>query len=173
MSKQLLLLRHAKSDWEAGSRDDLSRPLNKRGIRDAQLIGHWISQHNLLPDLILCSSASRARETMEHVLSHFDDENITTEFSRILYQADLNDLLKTIQNISGSTQRPMIIGHNPEMEELTGYLSIDPIPLADKNKLLTTANLVVLDVPGDFCEITRQGLKLVSLTRPKELRSQF
>ena len=71
--KELLIMRHAKSDWSNNAIDDFDRELNKRGKKDAPKIGNKLNELNLEPDLIICSPAKRAKETMNLVLEKFDN----------------------------------------------------------------------------------------------------
>ena len=64
MTRELLILRHGKSDWEAGT-DDFHRPLKDRGKRGAQRVGVWLLQQGLLPDHVVSSPAERAIVTAE------------------------------------------------------------------------------------------------------------
>ena len=89
--KTLLLLRHAKSSWKDGDLDDHDRPLNKRGKRDAPRMGQLLRDQDLLPELILTSSARRCRKTAEHVIQssgYRGETRITGE----LYEAGAKQL---------------------------------------------------------------------------------
>ncbi|NNE52863.1 MAG: histidine phosphatase family protein [Sulfitobacter sp.] len=106
--KQLILMRHAKSDWSAGAGSDHARPLNPRGRRAATALGDWLRKQDLVPDEVLCSDAMRTRET----LLRLDlPEGIPTTFSRALYLATHDDLLKIMRGATGN--RVLMLGHNP------------------------------------------------------------
>ena len=114
--KTLLLLRHAKSSWKDSDIDDHERPLNKRGKKDAPRMGQLLKEENLLPDLILSSSAKRCRKTAEHVIaaSGYRGE---TRFCGEIYEAHASALVDFLAKI-GEAKRVLFIGHNPGMEEL-------------------------------------------------------
>jgi phosphohistidine phosphatase len=67
MTRTLILIRHAKSDWEHPALDDHDRPLNARGQRSAPRIGAWLAAQGLAPDAVLCSTARRTRETWQGI----------------------------------------------------------------------------------------------------------
>lgn len=170
MNKQLLILRHAKSDWSANYNRDIERPLNTRGKNDAGLIGSWIAEHHLEPDYILCSPAKRTRSTIDNLSGHIEITGIQTVYPNVLYLADLDTLLTIIRNAPEPVQRLLLVGHNPGLEELLCYLSNQPIPLTTNGKLFTTANLAVLEIPGSFNQVKQHSAVISSLVRPADLR---
>src|SRR5687767_11102467 len=89
--KTLLLLRHAKSSWKDSALDDHERPLNKRGKNDAPKMGRLLRNEDLLPDLIIASSAKRCRKTAEHVIQNSGYRG-ETRFCAELYEADAGKL---------------------------------------------------------------------------------
>ncbi|MDH3899733.1 MAG: histidine phosphatase family protein, partial [Gammaproteobacteria bacterium] len=113
--RTLLLLRHAKSDWSAGTNDDFSRPLSKRGRKDSPKMGTWMKRNGLIPDYIVSSPASRARQTTELVCdaAGFDPGIIT--WNADLYLADLQTLLEIAGNSPDPANTVMLVGHNPGM----------------------------------------------------------
>lgn len=168
MSRQLFILRHAKSDWGSGARTDSERPLNKRGHKDAPRIGVWLREHNLSPAWVLCSPALRARQTLTAVAEelHLPAERI--EYVDKLYLADRLTLLNILGTIPKERQSVMLVGHNPGLDELVSYLSRTPVPLTDSGKLMTTACLAQFSLPDDWQDLESQG-ELVNLIRPTEL----
>ena len=114
--KRLILLRHAKSSWDDPGLDDRDRPLNGRGRRNAPRMGRLMKQEQLVPDLVLCSSAQRTRETaylffaewtVSPSIVHRDD----------LYHAEPVQIEGILNSIDNSIESLMIIGHNPGLEE--------------------------------------------------------
>ncbi len=89
--KELLLLRHGKSDWHSGVRD-FNRPLNKRGKRNAQQMGEWIGEQKLVPDLIISSPTKRALTTAEIVCEAMELPLDTIQTEESIYEACLADL---------------------------------------------------------------------------------
>ncbi len=145
--KNLLLLRHAKSSWKDDSLNDHERPLKKRGKKDAKRIAKVILENDLIPDLILSSSAMRARETVAIIIENLDTD-IETIFSRELYMAEPEDFFEILSAIDNPHQIVMIVGHNPGLE---AFLQI----LGGEIEALPTAGLAQLVLPlEDWHEIS-------------------
>lgn len=162
--RTLVLLRHAKSSWKVASLEDHDRPLNKRGRRDAPRMGQLLAEQGLVPDLVLCSSARRARDTAFSVL-HAAGYEGETRILRSLYMAGAEACAETIRRLEGEPTRLMVVAHNPGLEELLQALTGQVIELP-------TAGLAQLrlsiDSWRDLALGKRQG-KLIALWRPKEL----
>jgi len=161
--KILLLLRHAKSSWKDESLADQDRPLAKRGLRDAPLVGKLLNDANLLPDLILSSTARRARQTVELAT---EAAGYSGEVSWLddLYAAAPEEILELLSTLPAYYTTVMVVGHNPGLEELMALLT-------DQVDSLTTAALAQIDLPVDgWDQLTdeTQG-KLVNIWRPREL----
>lgn len=161
--KELLLLRHGKSDWNSDT-TDFYRPLNKRGKRNAQQMGEWIGKQKLLPDLIITSTAKRAQTTAEIVCEAMGIAVKSIQFEKCIYEASLPDLFQVLSHIPESVQRLLLVGHNPGFESLLSHLAPD-IPMQDDGKLLPTATLAYLQL--DLKWSLLQGKYL--LQRPKDL----
>jgi len=122
MTRTLILLRHAKSDWRAGASDDHERPLNARGQRAAAVVGVYLNQEGLAPDLVLTSTAARARETGDWVLQHAGF-TVTPRAERSLYLADPGRILGVLRQAGGQHRRILLIGHNPGLQDLVEMLA--------------------------------------------------
>lgn len=168
MSRELYILRHAKSDWDAGSGDDSTRPLNKRGRRDAQRVGAWLREQYLYPGWIYCSTAIRARETLETIERELQLPHERVVYADKLYLASLSALLSFLNDIPQEQNSVMLIGHNPGMDDLVNYLSSTSIPLTDSGKLMTTACLARFKLPDDWSELQNRG-ELIHFLRPADL----
>jgi phosphohistidine phosphatase len=161
--KTLLLMRHAKSSWKDSDQDDHDRTLNKRGKRDAPRMGQLLADEQLLPDLVLASSAKRCRKTAEHVI-HESGYRGETRFTAELYEADADKLGEVLKSVPEGVRRLLVIAHNPGLEVFTEQLTGEYTPL-------TTAALAHVELPIDrWSELTevRAG-KLVKLWQPREL----
>jgi phosphohistidine phosphatase len=108
----LTLFRHAKSSWDRADLTDFDRPLNARGERDAPVMGRYLEEHGLIPDLILCSAARRTRETLDLAWENWPVRP-HTEYSEALYLATQDTLLAILRNVEGNPPRVLMIGHNP------------------------------------------------------------
>ena len=129
--KTLLILRHAKSDWGNSQLSDHERPLNKRGKYDAPRMGAWLKQQDLVPELIISSTAERALTTAELVALAADfDGELRTE--RSFYLAGPPTYVEQLNELPNSYERVMVVGHNPGMEELVSLLT-------DRDRTMTTA----------------------------------
>lgn len=115
MASRLFLLRHAKAGWALPGMRDFDRPLDPSGIADASATGIAMQACNFVPDLTLCSSAARARQTLEGIAAHADTGR--TRFLDSLYSEDAAGYLKIIQQ-SGVAGSLLVIGHNPMLEDL-------------------------------------------------------
>ncbi len=116
--KTVLLLRHAKSSWKNPELADFERPLNKRGKRDAPRMGEQLVALDLCPELILSSTAERARSTTLLVSQACGQGNaIQIEWLETLYLATSSDIVSAIQTLPDAPSRVMIVGHNPGLEE--------------------------------------------------------
>jgi phosphohistidine phosphatase len=124
--KKLLLIRHAKSDWNTASRiQDIDRPLNTRGIKNSYEMAERIKNKHLVPDLIRSSIGIRALHTatiFSRVLE-IDTKNI--EIQNSLYHASLNEIVKTIRTIPVSVQNAFIFCHNPGINDFADYFIDD------------------------------------------------
>ena len=120
--KKLLLLRHAKSSWQDASLTDFERPLNKRGLRAAPVIGKFMKERGLRPSLVLASPAQRARDTAKLALEAGGIETLLRYEARI-YEADVPTLIEVIRQIEETFDEVMLVGHNPGFEELLGFLT--------------------------------------------------
>ena len=169
--KTLILLRHAKSDWSEPGLTDFDRPLAPRGIKAAPLVGRHLRGQKLDPDLVLCSSAQRARQTWELVAPELRD-NPETRFMKTLYLASPSRLLAAIKRAPEGVQRLMLIGHNPGMENLAQRLIGGGKKKALKNlqsKFPTAAVAVIRFDAQDWARVGDGAGELTRFIRPKDL----
>lgn len=159
-------MRHAKSDWNNPKLSDADRPLNKRGKKAAIQIGQWLQDNNLVPNFVLCSTATRTRETLGQIRLCTNIDNKDIKYDESLYLSTLDSLLHKLKTAPWDKEKIMLLGHNPELEELLSYLCGDDIALSKTGKLFPTASIAVIELNN---EITQLGGQLKSLVRPKEL----
>ncbi len=147
-NKQLLLLRHAKSDWSSGARTDFERPLSARGRRDAPRMGQWLAEHGYLPDVVVASPSARTTETIELACAAFAPEaSDRVVYDQRLYHAAGGEIRAIAEDQLGRFDKVLVVGHNPGME--TALLAYCPsaAPFAD-GKLMPTCALAVIDLAG-------------------------
>lgn len=172
MSRELLLLRHGKSDWKFDA-DDYHRPLKDRGKRGAQRMGVWLQQQALIPDLILSSPAERALVTAEKCCKTMGLGAQHIQCDKRIYLAQCSELLEVLAGIPAEVQRVMLVGHNPGLELLLHFLSDEAIEMPEDGKLLPTATLAWLMITGSWSELRQGSAKLLQLTRASRLQKKF
>jgi phosphohistidine phosphatase len=161
--KTLLVLRHAKSSWGEPGLSDHERPLTERGKEDAPRMGQVLREQGLVPDLIVSSTAKRARNTAKKVAQHcgYEDEVQQTE---TLYLAPAAQYIDLLRRLPDAYQTVAVVGHNPGLEELVELLT-------GQAERLPTAALaqIALDIAAweQLTPATRG--QLVHLWRPKEV----
>lgn len=161
--KSLLILRHAKSSWGDPEMEDHQRPLNKRGLKAAPKMGLLLRNKELLPDLILSSSAVRARTTAE-IVAIASGYQGKIELMPALYAAPAQVFIEALAALPDVVQRVMVVGHNPGLEELVQELT-------GKYEPLPTAALVCVHLPiQSWTELADDAAgELVQVWRPKEI----
>ncbi|MDX1756336.1 MAG: histidine phosphatase family protein [Marinobacter sp.] len=171
--RELLLLRHGKSDW---SRElpDFDRPLKKRGRQGAQRIGAWLQQEALVPDYVLSSPAERARQTADLCCKALGMDAASVHPDRRLYLADTAALRRALARVPDECRRVLLVGHNPGLEELLLALA-EPAPeRTDDGKLLTTATLAHLRFGlSHWHNLTACSGELVQLVQARSLDHRF
>ncbi len=120
--KQILLLRHAKSSWTDEGVDDFDRPLAKRGLKDAPLLGKFVRKIGRQPDIIVSSPAKRAEQTAVLFLEAARCSEDILTWEKDLYFGSPSDYLKTIQQLPSNIERVLLVGHNPLMEAVSSSL---------------------------------------------------
>ncbi len=158
--KTLLLMRHAKSSWKDMELPDIERPLKKSGKKAAEKVGNHLEKKGLVPEIILCSTAVRARETAEELTDEIDFEGDVL-FLDELYMAEPDKIIKSIVEHGGDHASVMVIGHNPGLESTLQNMvhDVDSLPTA------TVAQLVFNIESWD--KLPKASGLLVSLWRPK------
>lgn len=115
-------MRHAKSDWEADYGSDHDRPLNKRGTQSARLMGRVLAGQELIPDLVISSTAVRARTTAELAIEA-GGWGCSLQLDRSLYDSGPKTVLATAAG-APDVGTLMLVGHQPTWSmlvwELTG-----------------------------------------------------
>jgi phosphohistidine phosphatase len=155
---QLIVMRHAKAGDLPGG-PDFERALRPRGSRNATAAGGWLAARGLVPDLVLCSQARRARQTWQLVSAELPAESEVISDPR-LYQADASDLIDLMASVGGHARSLMYVGHNPAAADLIEMLTGEP---AD----VPTAAVAIIDVPGPWSELASAAGTLVALWTPR------
>lgn len=169
--KSLFLLRHAKADVARIGQKDIDRPLNQHGRQAARAMGEYLAKSGLLPQHVLCSSARRTQETLHQI------RLILTAGARIdiceeLYLVEPAQIISLVSGINFSTDRLMIIGHNPGLETLVGTFSIGAGNAATGRvfKEFATGALAVFTIDiEDWRDIAAGSARLELLVQPRDL----
>ncbi len=168
MSRELLVLRHGKSDWTPGV-PDFERPLAPRGRRATKRIGRLLREQGLLPDLVVSSPAARARQSAERVCRFAGMDAPRIELESAIYEAELDTLLEVLSLVPEHMARVMIVGHNPGFDELVRHLAGATLAEWDAVNLMPTAALAHLEMPDTWTALPRGAARCVSLVRPRDL----
>jgi phosphohistidine phosphatase len=169
--KTLYLLRHAKSSWSDPSLPDADRPLSARGRTAATLMGRYCRNHRLAPDVVLCSTAARARETLA-VFDAARGQSAPVRFQKSLYLAGPSRMLMALRALNDRYASALLVGHEPGIRHLALELAGDGAPLAMRRlgKKYPTGALAVLTFPVDRWRAVEAGEgRLESFVRPRDL----
>ena len=122
--REILVLRHAKSRWDQPEADDHDRGLAPRGLEAARTMGALINEADWLPDRILCSTATRAKETLALAREHWPAEPaIPTSELATLYLAAPSRILDIVRRQPDGATRLMLVGHNPGLQSFVSRLA--------------------------------------------------
>lgn len=179
--KKLYLLRHAKSDWTDPKLADHDRPLNPRGERAAQtMANYWATRKGgpPQPDLILCSTALRARETLVRVMAAWPAPP-PVEYERGLYLCGEELLLDRLKALSAQLDSVLLVAHNPDLQllarDLCGRQQGRAAELmAELTTKLSTGSFVAITLPdGMAWSDLRWGCgRLTEFVRPRDIAEQ-
>jgi len=168
--RRLMLLRHAKSNWPAGIADR-DRPLAARGREAAPVMGRYLADELLLPDLVLVSPARRTHETWELVAPMLPEKPASQHEPRI-YEAKTPRLLDVVRETEGTVRTLLMIGHNPGFQELAALLTGhgDRYASARMSQKYPTCGLAVLDFAvEDWRDLAPRGGRLDRFVTPASL----
>jgi phosphohistidine phosphatase len=166
--KLLYLLRHAKSSWSDPALPDHRRPLTGRGRRAAKAIGRYLHAHGIEPEMVLCSTARRARDTLDRIEPALGKADIRIEPE--LYAASANELLDRVRSVPDAVESVLVIGHNPGLQDLALDLARPTPELRELEAKFPTAALATLAYPQtSWRALDWRTAKLVDFVRPRDL----
>lgn len=174
-TKQLFVLRHAKSSWDDPGLDDHERPLAPRGRRTVKVLAEHLREHDIHPTQILCSSSRRTRETLEGV-----DPDGERLIEPELYGASAGGLLERLRRVPKNVDSVMLIGHNPAVQLLVLRLAgasgparaggdDDGSSVSEVQSKFPTGALATLEFDCAWDKLGPGRAQLVGFVRPKEL----
>jgi phosphohistidine phosphatase len=163
--RTLLLMRHAKSDYPDGVPDH-DRPLAPRGIREAGLAGDWLRANAPAVDGVLCSTATRARQTLDNTRIE-----APVRFSERLYGATPGTMIEEINKTAGDVSTLLVIGHEPTISGLALILADDDgtdVAVLERISVkFPTSAIAVLAVPGSWTELEPRRAALTGFEIPR------
>lgn len=172
-ARRLILIRHAKTE-QSGPADqgDHGRRLLPRGEADAQAAGLWIVEQGLTPDLVLCSTSTRTRQTWEQMVSGDEElSGVEVEHDRRIYNAESDELLQVLSEVPEDAGTVAMIGHAPGIPDLVADLA-DAAASSDEaqqalNDGFSTMACAVLEVDADWADVATHGARLVLVETPR------
>ncbi len=168
--RTLYLLRHAKSSWEDATLRDEQRPLAPRGRRDAKRVAGHLVRLGIEPDLVLCSTAERTRETLELVRPALG-ATPAVKLDAALYAAPAHALLERLRAVPDETASVLLIGHNPGLEDLALLLASTGAELERLRAKFPTAAFATLTIPSaTWSRLSPADAVLADYVVPKQLR---
>lgn len=167
MRRRLHLLRHAKSSWKDESLADHDRPLAGRGRRAAATMAEHFAAQRIEPDLVLCSTAVRTRETY----GRLELEDVPVRYEPAVYAASAGELLALLRAVPDQVGSVLVIGHNPGLEDLALLLAR---PSAERDALAVkfpTGALATLEFENGarWSTLSSAGAALTAFVRPRDL----
>jgi phosphohistidine phosphatase len=166
--KRLSLLRHAKSAWDDPTLRDRDRPLAPRGLKAAKRMGKWAAKHDVRPELVVCSSALRARQTLERMLPRLGEPEVWVEVT--LYAASAETLLARVRALPAEVEEAMLVGHNPGVTDLVLLLA-EPGRLRERAaENVPTGALAILELDVErWRDVSPGHATLTRFVVPREL----
>jgi phosphohistidine phosphatase len=168
--KTLVLMRHAKSAWDNADLPDGDRPLSPRGQKAAPQMGARLAKAGYRPDVVLCSPAQRARETLD-LLADSLPKKAKVQHLKELYMAVPREMLNAVAKVPDSAETVMLVGHNPGMGSLAGWLAGegDSETLSKIRRKFPTAGIAVITFDVDrWSDVAGEGGTLVAFLRPRD-----
>lgn len=166
--RTIVLLRHAKSAWGLDLADH-DRPLSGRGKRDGVAVGEFLVGEQLVPDLVLSSTATRARQTWVRAVKSGAQAGEVRHLPQI-YEATAPDLAALLRHTDDAARSVLLLGHAPGVPELVEYLAVrspeSPMWQQLETKFPTSA-LAVLRFEGPWSKLARHGAELLRFEIPR------
>jgi phosphohistidine phosphatase len=166
-ARTLIAVRHAKSSWEHDV-EDHDRPLSGRGRRDADALGRLLAQRSLAPDLVLCSTAARTRETWEraHAVGATAGE---VRLVRGIYHAWVPELVRLLRQTPDEVSTVLLLGHSPGIPDLVEHICVrtDSADWAQLDQKYPTSGVAVVRVPSPWRELGNSTADLADFAIPR------
>jgi phosphohistidine phosphatase len=171
VTRTLYLLRHAKSSWDDPTIPDRDRPLAPRGCRACEFVAKHLRRQKVTPSLVLCSSSTRTRQTLERVSGGFSHP-VEALIEDGLYGATVAELLERLRTVDDSVASVMLIGHYPAIQELAlSLIRTKPQRNALSDKFPTGA-LATLELTSTWTALKPGCATLTSFVKPRKLKAR-
>lgn len=170
MPRTLVILRHAKSNWDDPELADHDRPLAQRGREALPRLRRYLAERALPVELVLCSSARRARQTLDGVIEGLGAAP-TVRVDQALYLASASQLAQRLEQVDDAVSGVLLVGHNPGIEELLGLLAVagERPALEQLAHKVPTGALGELTLTGSWSRLRAEGCHLDALVVPRAL----
>ena len=167
-NKTLIILRHGQAKNAGISEHDHNRTLTIQGREEAQGVGETLAERGLAPDLVLCSTATRTRETLAELQDSFN-EPLNVEYAPKIYNASEVELLAQIAKATDDVRSLLVIGHNPGLYQLALVLAKEGDKQMHNNLQMQfpTCALVVINFEGNWQNILNSRSKLTLFAVPE------
>ncbi len=163
-NKVLYIARHAKSAWDDPGVSDHDRPLMEKGVKKTKLVAGFLLEKNAKPDLIISSSAVRARETARIIAGGLGYAESEIKIESNIYNADEEDLFDILFAIPNNINSVMLVGHNPTFTHFANYF------LKNKLEWMPTSTVAGIEFKTDKWEKIANAKKNVKFViTPKML----
>jgi len=166
-ARTLYVLRHAKSSWDDPALSDHERPLAPRGRRAAKRIAKHVRRSEIEPEVVLCSTATRARETLDLLRPALRSPTVLLEDE--LYAASAQALLARLRRVPDDVGSVLLIGHNPGLQELVLALAPQGEGRDRLEAKFPTAALATLTLAATWSSLAPGGASLAGYVVPREL----
>ena len=160
--KRLYIARHASSDWGQEGYSDFDRPLNNKGLSDAEAMAKYLSSLEIKVDSIVSSSAKRALTTAKFYADNILTKSDLVEMD-VIYEAEERDILQIINQISNDVDSLMLVGHNPTFSLLVNLLTGQPVDMS-------AGNIAELRIDLEsWADVAMNSAQLVQMLSPKTI----
>jgi phosphohistidine phosphatase len=170
LMRRLYVLRHAKSSWKQPGLADHDRPLAGRGRHAGEALARHLREQRIEPQLVLCSTALRARETLEHIVPALGTRAV--HFESELYGASAGVLLERLRSVPDTVESVLLIGHNPGVQELALNLAGEAPQSGRLAAKYPTAALATFAYAGtSWHDLSPGTADLIGFVRPRDLET--
>lgn len=163
--RTLYVLRHAESDWVKGPQDH-ERPLNARGLESCALVGRSIEGAAIEPEVVLCSSALRARQTLDGIRSCLPDST-SVRIENEIYLGSVTELLTRLRALDDQIDSVMLIGHNPGLQDLIGRVAREGELLEEVAMRFPPGGMATMTFEGTWRDLEPAAGKLIAFVAPE------